>query len=253
MSTKFISSKTNPVVKEIVSLRDNKNLSKSPFFVAEGRHLLEIALKEGLVIKVFSKNELPFEVDENIEQYIVSEDVLKKLSNEKTPNDIVFLARKKTPEPIKDNFVIYLDNVQDPGNVGTIIRTALAFSFKEIILSKGSASLYNNKTIQSAQGALFSTNINNDDENRSLLKSLKSSGYKILVTTLDEDSLYLDEFSFDKNEKYVLVLGNEGRGVSKEVIDLKDSSIKIKISNIDSLNVAIAGGILLNYFSYGRK
>lgn len=246
MITKIITSKSNPLIKEMVMVKENKDPT-SPYFLAEGVHLLELALASNQVEKIFSINDINLKISDDIECFKVSEDVLKKLSNEKNPNDIVFLAKKKLPSTVSDNIAIYLDAVQDPGNVGTILRTAVAFSYKDVILSKGSASLYNAKTIQSAQGAIFALNVVNDDDNHSILKSLKENGYKIIITSLEKYAVFMEDFILDKAEKYVLVLGNEGRGISKEVKELGDFSIKIKISNIDSLNVAIAGGILLNY------
>ena len=104
------------------------------------------------------------DIDEKITNYIVSEDILKKISTQKNPQGVVAICSMRKEKEISHNNVLYLDGVSDPGNLGTLLRTALAFSFKDVILSKGSVSLYNEKTISSSQGAIFRLNIISGDE-----------------------------------------------------------------------------------------
>ena len=167
--------------------------------------------------------------------------ILEKLSNNKSVQPYIGVSRLDQSKKELGNKLVYLDGVQDPGNVGTIIRTALAFSYDGVILSKDSASITNSKVIQSTKGALFSLPIRNDLS----LKELQEQGYVIVVTALKGAINYQ---KLPKYEKFVLVLGNEGQGVKEENIDLADAVVKIEMGNIDSLNVAVAGGILMNHY-----
>ena len=134
-----------------------------------------------------------------------------------------------------------MENVQDPGNVGTIIRTALSFSYSGVVLGNNSASMYNDKVIQSTKGAIFKIPV---IENISL-SLLKDKGYQIISTSLQNACNYKE---FNPNGKFVLVFGNEGQGISEETLKLSDVLIKINMDHIDSLNVAIAAGILMNHY-----
>ena len=156
-----------------------------------------------------------------------------------TPYTLLRLLADLVPD-IPDK-LLYLDGVQDPGNVGTLIRTALAFSYSGVILSKDTASIYNDKVISSTKGAIFSLPIYNDID----LISLKEKGYEIVSTSL-KNAIDYKEYHF-KN-KFVLVLGNEGQGVKEENLLISDYIVKINMDNIDSLNVGVAGGILMNEY-----
>mgnify|MGYP003301742216 CR=1 FL=1 len=135
--------------------------------------------------------------------------------------------------------IIYLDHVNDPGNMGTIIRTALAFDYDGIVVSKDCVSVYNEKVVSATKGALFLIPIVEGD-----IKDFDSS-YKVIVSTLSDKTVALNEVK--KPEKFVLVLGNEAHGVSQESIDRADLLVKIPVNNIDSLNVSVAAGILMNH------
>lgn len=185
-------------------------------------------------------------VDESIypNQYLVTEEILKKLSSGKSPARMIGVAKMKEELPDDGNFVLYLDDVQDPGNVGTIFRTALAFNFKTIYVSNKSAYKYNSKVIQASQGSIFDLNIKNGSK-ESLLK-LKNDGYQVISTALNSKTIKLGDFKFKKSGKYVIILGNEGNGVNKELIELSNACVKINIVDVESLNVAVAGAIIMN-------
>ena len=123
--------------------------------------------------------------------------------------------------------------------MGTLIRTALAFNYDALIISKGTVSIYNPKVIASSKGAIFSLPIIEGD----LIDYIKD--HVVIASTLNDKSINLDELK--KPSSFILVLGNEGHGISQEIEDNSDIFVKIPISNIDSLNVAVAGGILMNY------
>ena len=237
-----ISSKQNIKIKEIGKLiSDNSYRKERNEFVIEGFHLLEMALEDRLVKAIFSLKPLK-NIDEKITNYIVSEDILKKISTQKNPQGVVAICSMRKEKEISHNNVLYLDGVSDPGNLGTLLRTALAFSFKDVILSKGSVSLYNEKTISSSQGAIFRLNIISGDEQN--LINLKEKGYKILATEI-KGSVELKNIK--KSDKQVLILGNEAHGVNEKILNLADERIRIDINEIESLNVAICGAIMMHY------
>ena len=237
-----ISSKQNTKIKEIGKLiSDNSYRKERNEFVIEGFHLLEMALEDRLVKAIFSLEPLK-NIDEKITNYIVSEDILKKISTQKNPQGVVAICSMRKEKEISHNNVLYLDGVSDPGNLGTLLRTALAFSFKDVILSKGSVSLYNEKTISSSQGAIFRLNIISGDEQN--LINLKEKGYKILATEI-KGSVELKNIK--KSDKQVLILGNEAHGVNEKILNLADERIRIDINEIESLNVAICGAIMMHY------
>lgn len=235
---KTITSNTNEFIKYLNKLKDTSFSKKENKALIEGEHLVNEA-KDYLLAILTLKEIKGLEID----QYIVTEEILKKLSSGKSFSKIIGLISLKKEEPIKSNVLIYLNRVQDPGNVGTIFRTSLAFSYFDILIDEGSSYKYNPKVIQASQGSIFKLNIINSDYSH--LISLKKEGYKIIVTALNNNSIYLKDFKLKDNEKYVIVFGNEGQGVSKEIIDIADYVLKIDINNIDSLNVAIASGIIL--------
>lgn len=233
---KAITSKNNERVKFAYSLKESKNRKKYQMFLAETFKSLKMALNNGVVVEVFTLSYL--DLPEEIPQNLVSEDVLKKLSSNVNPEGVVFIARMQEVE-VKDPYkVLYLDNISDPGNMGTLIRTALAFSYDLVVTSETCVSIYNEKVINSSKGAIFEIPVK-----QGKLSEYKSS-HEILVTNLSKTAV--DFASIEVPNKFVLVLGNESHGVSKENIKLASKEIIIPIKNIDSLNVAVAGGILMN-------
>lgn len=232
---RYISSSSNKLIKDLVKLKN----SKENRFLIEGKDLLDLAYLNNLLDLVITTEDN----DEfnNVDVIVVPKFILEKLSNNKSVQPYIGVSRLDNSKKELGNKLVYLDGVQDPGNVGTIIRTALAFSYDGVILSKDSASITNSKVIQSTKGALFSLPIRNDVS----LKELKEQGYVIVVTALEGAINYL---KLPKYDKFVLVLGNEGQGVKEENIDIADAVVKIEMGNIDSLNVAVAGGILMNYY-----
>ncbi len=237
---KEIKSRQNELVKEVAKLSDAKIRKQQKLFKVEGFHMLEMAKEANLVHSVFTLKQIK-DLESKIPQYLVSEEVLEKLSSTKTPQGVVCVCHLLNEKPIKSDKVLYLDDVSDPGNLGTILRTALAFGYDDVILSKNCCSIYNEKTLQASQGAIFKLNIVTDLD----LSKLKANGYQILATEI-KGSISLEEVS--KPEKLVLVLGNEAHGVSESILKLADKRIRIDIKNIESLNVAIAGAIAMFKF-----
>ncbi len=239
---KEITSLKNPIVKYALSLKNNDEMKKERKFLIEGFHLLEMALDYVEIVFTLNKLDLP----ESITQYIVTEQILDKISSAKSFQKVVAICKflESNEEELASNY-IYLDGVQDPGNVGTILRTALAFNFKNIVLSNDSAFLYNQKVIQSSQGSIFKENIIFDKIN--MLEILKERGYEIIGTSLTERSINLANFK-KIPAKCVLIFGNEGKGMKKEVENMCTTLLKIPMNEIDSLNVGVASGIVMYSF-----
>ena len=233
---KAITSKNNERVKFAVSLKESKNRRKYGMFLAETKKSLQMALKNEVVVEVFSTKYV--ELPENVALNLVSEDILKKLSSNVNPEGVVFIAKIEECKVNNPHKVLYLDNISDPGNMGTLLRTALAFNYDLVVVSENSVSIYNEKVINSSKGAIFEIPVKEGK-----LSEFKGT-HQILVTNLSKSSI--DFNKVEVKEDFVLVLGNESHGVSKDLIALADVEIIIPIKNIDSLNVAVAGGILMN-------
>ena len=233
---KVITSKDNPRVKFAYSLKENKYRKQNQMFLAETFKSLEMALLHHQVVEVFTTKWI--DLSEDIPQNLVSEEVLKKLSSNVNPEGVVFIAKMKEYKNEQYRKILYLDGVSDPGNVGTLIRTALAFNYDAVFLSEDSCSVYNEKVVNSTKGAIFAIPVFEKD-----IKEI-IDGHQTIVSTLDKDSVDLNDFNVP--DKFILVLGNESHGVRKEVVKFANQKVKINIQNIDSLNVAVAGGILMN-------
>ncbi|MCQ2814816.1 MAG: RNA methyltransferase [Bacilli bacterium] len=235
---KAITSKDNPRVKFAYSLKDSKTRKENKMFLGETKKSMDMALEAGVLLEVFALEWLS--LPDNIQQNLVSIDVLKKISNNVNP-EVVFIAKDIDLKPTKMEKLVYLDHIQDPGNMGTIIRTALAFNYDAVILSKDCVSIYNEKVLNSSKGAIYKMPTFIDE----LIKYKKS--HQIIVSTLGKDSEPFDSISLNRN--FIIVLGNEAHGVNDEVLKLADKKVKIPVQNIDSLNVSVAAGILLNTYA----
>lgn len=237
---KIINSKQNSKIKEALSLKENKIRKEKALFLSEGFKNLEMALKNSTVKEIFTLKEIEG-IDDNISQYIITEEILKKICSSKNPEGVAFVSVKINLKPKKLEKIIYLDHLQDPGNVGTIIRTALALDYDLICLSKNCVDIYNEKVISASKGAIFEMPIETDVE----ITKYKND-FKIISSCLSDDSNDLE--ATNKPNKFILVIGNEAHGISQEIIDISDEKVKISIKNIDSLNAAVAAGILMYYF-----
>ena len=235
---KEITSKDNNKLKHAASLKESKYRKEYNEFLSEGKKSLDMALKAGNVKEIFTTKPIKG-IPEDITQYLLKEDLLKKISSNKNPEGIVFVCNIVNRKPKRLNKVVYLDHINDPGNMGTIIRTALAFDYDAIIVSEGSCDVYNEKAIAASKGSIFLLPI--------LHGSLEEyrEGRKVIVSALNKKAVDIKDVK--KPESFILVVGNEANGVSQETIDSADIVTKIDIKNIDSLNAAIATGILMDH------
>jgi RNA methyltransferase, TrmH family len=235
MNEEVITSKDNAKVKRAYSFKDGKG----DHFLVEGFHLCEMALSFKAADEIFSCK--PYEC--SLPHYLVNEDIIKKLATSKNPEGIVAICHKNKAQTLTNDRVLFLDEVSDPGNIGTLLRGALAFGFKDVVIAKG-ATPYSSRALLASQGAIFGLNVVESKEPLPLLDSLHANGYFLLGTDLTS-SVPLKSMNIEDDAKLVLVLGNEARGVSKDVLKKMDACVRIEMGGIDSLNVAMAGSILM--------
>jgi TrmH family RNA methyltransferase len=238
----MITSVKNETIKEIIKLKQKKYRDEKNLFLVEGYHLVEEARKYGYVKTIITTLDDHF--DE--ETLYVSKEVMNKLAFTKTPQPIMAVCLKKISKDVdyNQNRYLLLDRLQDPGNIGTILRSALALGYNDVLISKDSVDLYNDKVIRATQGALFHLNISIVDLKDEINK-LKKHGIHVYATSL-RNAKVMDEC--EKQEKMAFVMGNEGNGVSNEIIDICNGSIYIPINQIESLNVGIASAIIMYHF-----
>lgn len=229
----------NDRIKEIHKLQTKKYRDITDTFIVEGEHLVEEASKAGLLKLVIKGEDVTLAKDYGVETITCNHKVMRFLSELDTPNKVLGVCNKKSGV-IKGNKILVLDNVQDPGNLGTIIRSSVAFNVSTIILSECCVDLYNSKVIRASQGMLFSSNIVIGDI-KELLDSLEN--YTIYGTKVDGGE---ELQTISKDEKQVIIMGNEGKGVRKEILDMCDKYLYINMNkNCESLNVAVATSIIL--------
>lgn len=230
-----IESVNNSKVKAWAKLKEKKEREEQGKFLIEGDHLMNEAMRKGKILEVISTDET-FEIP-GIPFYLVTDSIMKKLSRQVNGTNVIAVCQKLEEKEIAGN-VCLLDQIQDPGNLGTIIRSAVAFNIDTIILSKDSVDLYNDKVIRSSEGMLFDINIIRTDLKDEIDK-LKTNSYKIYGTdVLKGTNLKKIKFS----EKTAIIIGNEGKGMKEELKSMCDELIHIEI-NCESLNASVAASI----------
>ncbi|MBQ2640141.1 MAG: RNA methyltransferase [Bacilli bacterium] len=237
-----ISSLDNNKVKKYKKLKKKKYRDLYNEFIVEGLHSVLEAFRCGMIIELILEEgeDLPFECP-----YVyVTKEIISKISSMETPSKVMALCKRfEEPEEIGDK-VLVLDGIQDPGNLGTIIRSAKAFNIDTIVLSDDTVDLYNPKVIRSTQGMMFHISIIRKDV-VTMLKVLKNMKYPIYGTNVRSGTDVKTLTKRDKN-KYALVIGNEGNGLRQSVNMECDKNLYIKMNDkVESLNVGVAVSILL--------
>ena len=244
----IITSKANSVVKNAKKLHQKK-YRKSAYLI-EGWHLFEEAVQAGVTIeKIFALESYRDQLAAFPQTVWVSEEILLDLADTQTPQGIVAVIQKEEvglPD-FRQGKYLFLEDVQDPGNVGTMIRTADAAGFTGVIVSDKSADIYSLKTLRSMQGSHFHLPIYRMPV-ATFVEEAKKRNLPILATTLSRDSKDYRELS--SLENFVVVMGNEGQGISSVMAESADQLVHIGMKGrAESLNVAVAAGILMFYFS----
>lgn len=238
----LITSLDNDKIKKCIKLKEKKYRDLYNEFLVEGEHLVIEAYRSGLLEEVLIKEDEVTVLD--VDYTYITDDIVKALSTLDTPSYIFGICKKKDENIEFGKRILLLDRIQDPGNLGTIIRSSRAFNIDTIVLGNGCCDLYNEKVIRSTQGNGFSMNIINGDL-IDIISKLKANEIPILGTRVEYGEDIRNLTSKDK-ECFALVMGNEGNGVSSEILDLCDKYIYIEMANqVESLNVSIATSILL--------
>lgn len=237
-----ITSISNQLIKDIYQLKQKKYRNLTKQFMVEGLHLVEEAYKNKVLKIVLSNDELLLNKFNNVKTVLVNNQIIEKLSNTTTPQNVLGVVDIiENKFELVDKYLI-LDGVNDPGNLGTIIRTSLALGVNHLILSNNTVDIYNDKVIRATQGAIFKANIYYTDLEDIYIK-LKQNNIKIITTSLEANKTLND---LEKMDKFAIVVGNEANGISNVSKEYADELIIIPMkNNIESLNVGIASGIIL--------
>lgn len=221
----MIISKTNDYIKHIKSLSQKKYRDEYHEYIIEGIKLVKEAIEEKVPIKKIIICEELFNEKINFKDIeYVDEKVFKYISETETPQGILAIVEQKENKKDMGDIIFALDNVQDPGNLGTIVRTLDCAGINSLILSSGCADLYNSKVVRSTMGAIFRVNIERHKEFTNKLLELREKGYKIIVTSLKTNKSIYD---INFKEKSIVVIGNESKGVSEDIMQIADIKVKI--------------------------
>ena len=235
-----ITSLNNDKVKYWSKLKQKKYRDLEKKFLVEDEHLVNLALEKNLVLELICVND----IYNFSNTYVVSDSIMKKLSMQVSSTNVIAVCRMNDEFKLSSK-VLLLDAIQDPGNLGTIIRSAVAFDFKTIILGNGCVDIYNDKVIRSSEGMIFNISFKKSDL-RDYISELKKNDYKIIGTDVRSGT------NIEKYNKVGLVLGNEGAGVSSDVLDMCDEYVHIPMNkDCESLNVGVAASILMYEVYHG--
>lgn len=249
----YIESKDNNLFKFVKKLKERRFRDKENLFILEGLRLIEEAIRANMDIEyiIISKdyedkfNDLLLENNISSNKIItLSNNLFMQLASTENPQGIIAVIKKNDEKKdLSGDFFLICDKVQDPGNLGTIIRTAHAAGVDGIILTKGTVDIYNDKTIRSTMGSIFYVPIFYDDKDFTIIRNLKKDGFCLVATSLKESRNFFEE---DLKGKIILAVGNEGNGISNEIFELADKKVKIPMpGGAESLNVSIATSIIL--------
>ena len=247
----IITSKDNEIIKNIKKLKEKKYRLDS--YIVEGIKMVKEAISENQEIALIAIRE-DFKIDfdtKNIKTVIISNKVFNDISDVKTPQGILAVIKKNQNNQIETNsdYILALDSLQDPGNMGTIIRTADSANINQIIINKTTVDPYSPKVIRSTMGAIYRTNIIEVEDLKATLKEMKLKGFQIITTDLKATQSIYD---INYNNKTVVVIGNEANGVSQEILQTADKKVIIPmLGKTESLNASIAASIMI--YEYVRQ
>ena len=247
----IITSKDNEIIKNIKKLHDKKYRIDS--YIVEGIKMVKEAINENQEIALIAIRE-DFKIDfdtKNIKTVTISNKIFNDISDVKTPQGILAVIKKNQNNQIEtnSNYILALDSLQDPGNMGTIIRTADSANINQIIINKTTVDPYSPKVIRSTMGAIYRTNIIEVEDLKTTLKEIQSKGFQIITTDLKATQSIYD---INYNNKTVVVIGNEANGVSQEILQTADKKVIIPmLGKTESLNASIAASIMI--YEYVRQ
>ena len=247
----IITSKDNEIIKNIKKLKEKKYRLDS--YIVEGIKMVKEAISENQEIALIAIRE-DFKIDfdtKNIKTVTISNKIFNDISDVKTPQGILAVIKKNQNNQIETNsdYILALDSLQDPGNMGTIIRTADSANINQIIINKTTVDPYSPKVIRSTMGAIYRTNIIEVEDLKTTLREMKSKGFQIITTDLKATQSIYD---INYNNKTVVVIGNEANGASQEILQTADKKVIIPmLGKTESLNASIAASIMI--YEYVRQ
>ena len=257
----IISSKDNEIVKNVRKLKEKKYRDLENAYIVEGIKMVKEAILEKASIKQIiicddceKTDSIPKELMYEIAKYdclYVTSKIFKYISEVQTPQGVLAVVEKNNRDEdinYNEDIIVALDDIQDPGNLGTILRTVDSVGLTQILVSKGTADPYNPKVVRSSMGAIYRVKVIECEDLLETLKEVKRNKFKILVSSLKEsNSIYNVKYN-----KKVLVIGNEANGVEEKIMNIADEKIKIPmVGKTESLNAAVATGIIL--YEYVRQ
>ncbi|MCI8587598.1 MAG: RNA methyltransferase [Clostridia bacterium] len=265
---KLITSKENETIKYIKKLSEKKYRDEEQKYIIEGIKIVEEAIQEKAEIEKIiiseqnlATNEMLKKIITKIEKYqekcscqceciYATETIFKGLTQVINPQGIIAVVKKNSNTVIKydEDIIVVLDDIQDPGNLGTILRTVDSIGLKQLVVSKGTADVYNPKVVRSTMGAIFRVNVIEKENIKETIEEVRQNKYRLIVSSLQTENNIYD---IDYNRK-IIVMGNEANGVRKEIQDMADEKVKIPmLGKTESLNVSVATGIIL--YEYVRQ
>ena len=249
-----ITSIKNDKVKYLRKLYQKKYRKERSQFILEGLRLIRGAYKSGadlesifLTSDYFNQHKSEAFLINNEEKLIfVSDSLISEIADTANPQEVIAIVNEpqtKKEEVLSKEYILVLDQIQDPGNMGTIIRTAAAAGFQSIIISKGSVDVFNLKVLRSTVGAIYSIPFIKDVDQKELKELLTSKDKNIYAADLNTDQQY-NQINY--NKPLALIIGNEGSGIRRGLLNIADQKVKIPLKgNIESLNAGVAAGVIM--------
>lgn len=225
---------TNNKLKELIKLNKSKERKEKGMFIVEGDHLVQEAKKLNLLLETYT-------ILDDYDGDKISEQDMKKINNTNTVCPVIGVCKIVEKKELSNNILI-LDRISDPGNLGTLLRSAKAFGFDTVFCSDNSVDFYNDKVIRSSQGAIFKLNLLNGNIIEFINKVKKE--YDVYGTNV-LNGVDIEELKI--NKKIALILGNESTGIDKEIFDILEKNIYIKMNDTESLNVGVCGSIIMHH------
>ena len=257
MNHEIITSRNNQLIKDTAKLSDKKHREAMGLFAFEGRKLLEEAVKNNAPLQQIFVTEralssLPSGITCKVT--VVSDEVYEKISFEKSPEGIFSVSKPLDKfhniyiiyrrEDFSEGSIFLLDGIRDPGNLGTVLRTASAFGCSTVVLSSDCADVYNPKTVRASMGAVFRQRTVRVSDMEGTVRELKAAGKTVYAAALERNSLSL--FDVKATDDVCFIVGNEGNGIRREVINAASGTVIIPMEeNTESLNAAVAASVLL--------
>ncbi len=253
---KKITSPDNEIYKSFARLYKRKHRDREGLYVIEGINLIEEAVKNGAALRsIFVRDDFEISAleritgdkEKDVPVYILSKALFDRTADTETPQGVAAVSEK--PECSEERFfeetdnVIVLDRLQDPGNIGTVIRTADAAGFAGAVIIKGTADMFSPKTVRAAAGSLYRVHLLFADSPEDAVERLREHGRRIICTSPYAEKLFYDA---DMAEKAALVIGNEANGVCTELQDAADVNVRLPMEGtIESLNAAVAAAVVM--------